>query len=159
MNLNFNKQLTNFDLMDLASFMGIKLNEVLMKDEATHRLPKGYYIFNLENSNQSGSHWVGMLKKEKMYYYFDPYGIPPPQTLIDLLRCAPEHLLYNDTQIQYIDSILCGYFCLVFLYQMQQSSDMVNNIANFLQLFYLDTRKNDKELKNIISNIFIKRNK
>ncbi len=158
MNLNFSKQLTNFDLMDIAKLMNIKLNAVLMKDQATNKMPNGYYIFNLENSNQGGSHWVGLVKKsKKAYYYCDPYGIPPPQTMLDLLQCNESHLFYNDTQIQHIDSILCGYFCLVFLYQMQQSNDLVNNIENFLQLFYLDTNKNDKELKKICKSILYKK--
>lgn len=152
--MNFNHPLTNMELIDLANKMNITLNGVLMKDEATHNLPNGYYIFNLQNQNESGSHWVALFKKGKrQFYYCDPFGMPPPETLINLLQCNEKHLFYNDTQIQNIDSILCGYFCLLFLYMMQQSVSPANNIANFLQLFYLDTKKNDKELKKIISKL------
>ena len=154
MTLNFNHPLTNMELLDLAQQMNIQLNGVLMKDEATSNLPNGNYIFNLQNHNQSGTHWVALYKQSKTkYYYCDPFGIPPPETLINLLQCTETQLFYNDTQIQYIDSILCGYFCLLFLYMMQQSNKPTNNIAQFLQLFYLDTKKNDKELKKIISKL------
>jgi hypothetical protein len=150
MSLNFSELLTNFDLMDLAPQMNIRLDDVLMKDQASNKMPNGYYIFNLENSNQGGSHWVALVKvRTSKYYYCDPSGSPPPQTLIDLLKCNPEYFYYNDTQIQHINSILCGYYCLVFLHQMQQSDNMVDNVEEFLQLFYLDTKKNDKELKKI----------
>ena len=155
--MNFNKQLTNFDLIDLAPKMGIQLNDVLMKDQATNKMPNGYYIFNLENSNQGGSHWVAMVKQGKKYYYCDPYGVPPPQTMIDLLQINETQLLYNDSQIQHLDSILCGWYCLVFLHQMQQSNNMTNNITNFLELFYLDTKKNDKELKKICKALLYKK--
>jgi hypothetical protein len=152
--MNFNHPLTNIELIDLANRMNIKLNGVLMKDEATHNCPNGYYIFNLQNHNQNGTHWVALFKKSnKQYYYCDPFGIPPPETLINLLQSNEKHLFYNDTQIQHIDSILCGYYCLLFLYMMQQSKSTADNIAQFLQLFYLDTKKNDKELKKIISKL------
>lgn len=167
--MNFNKQLTNFDLMNLAPKMDIQLNDVLMKDQATNKMPNGYYIFNLENSNQGGSHWVALVKKGNRrrsldkafspgkYYYCDPYGIPPPQTMIDLLQINETQLLYNDSQIQHLDSILCGWYCLVFLHQMQQSNNMTNNITNFLELFYLDTKKNDKEVKKICKALLYKK--
>ncbi len=155
MTLKFNHPLTNVELMDLASRMNIQLNAVLMKDEATHNLPNGSYIFNLQNHNQSGTHWVALIKQKKKYYYCDSFGIPPPETLINLLQCSESHFYFNDTQIQHIDSILCGYYCLLFLYVMEQSNKLNNNISDFLQLFYLDTKKNDKELKKIISNIIL----
>lgn len=155
--MNFNKQLSNFELMDLAPKMGIKLNNVLMKDEANKNMTNGYYIFNLENTNQSGSHWVAMVKKGKQYYYCDPFGIPPPETMINLLQIKETQLLFNDTQIQHIDSILCGWYCLTFLHLMQQSNNMANNIETFLQLFYLDTKKNDKELKKLCKTLLYKK--
>lgn len=154
MTLSFNHPLTNMELLDLAQRMNIQLNGVLMKDEATPNLKNGYYIFNLQNHNQTGTHWIALYKQSKTkYFYADSFGIPPPETLINLLQCTETQLFYNDTQIQYIDSILCGYFCLLFLYMMQQSNRPANNIAQFLQLFYLDTKKNDKELKKIISKL------
>lgn len=154
MTLHFDHPLTNRELMDLAYRMNIQLNGVFMKDEATNRLPNGYYIFNLQNHNQSGTHWVALFKKSKKeYYYCDSFGIPPPETLIKLLQCSEKQLFFNDTQIQNINSILCGYFCLLFLYMMQQQNSPDNNIAQFLQLFYLDTKKNDRELKKIISKL------
>ncbi len=155
MSLNFNHPLTNIELMELANRMNIKLNDVLMKDEATHNLPNGSYIFNLQNHNQNGTHWVALIKQKNKYYYCDSFGICPPQTLIDLLQCEEKQFYFNDTQIQNINSILCGYYSLLFLYIMQQSNNMKNNISEFLQLFYLDTKKNDAELKKIISNVIL----
>lgn len=153
MNLNFNKELSNFELMDLAHLFNIDLINVLMKDQVNNKLRNGSYIINLENHDESGSHWTALHKVGNTYYYFDPFGMPPPQTLIDLLKCNPNNFYFNDTQIQNVKSILCGYYCLVYLFIMQSSNNMVNNIKTFLQLFYLDTKKNDKELKKIVCNI------
>ncbi len=38
-----------------------------MKDELENNLKEGNYIINLENSNQSGSHWTCFIKDKKMY--------------------------------------------------------------------------------------------
>ena len=48
-------------------------------------------VFNLENHNQSGSHWVSMFSdlKKGQVYYFDSYGTRPEQrvrTLLDRIK-------------------------------------------------------------------------
>ena len=50
-------------------------------------------IVNLENSNQSGSHWVAYYKNNNKKYYFDSFGNAPPKELVKYL--GPKKLFYN----------------------------------------------------------------
>jgi hypothetical protein len=45
-------------------------------------------IFNLDRHDQSGSHWVGMFAdlNKGQCYYFDSYGIKPPQEILKLMK-------------------------------------------------------------------------
>ena len=40
----------------------------------------GFYIVNLDNSDQEGSHWIciELGKRGEKSAYFDSYGLPPP---------------------------------------------------------------------------------
>ena len=54
--------LTNSDLYSICIKLKIKLNGIYMKDELEDNLKEGNYIINLENSNQSRSHWTCFIK-------------------------------------------------------------------------------------------------
>lgn len=155
MKMDFSKELTNFELIEYARLLGIPLLNVLMKDEVYKGMPNGFYILNLENHNQAGSHWVALIKRKKEIFYFDSYGMPPPDTVINKLQYPESHVFFNDTQIQNIKSILCGYYCLLFLFHMKATSSLANNIMKFLQLFYLNTKKNDELLKKYLTQLLL----
>ena len=50
-----------------------------MKDEFKIPLDDGYYIMNLENSHEDGSHWTAFVKIKSNIYYNDSYGVIMPQ--------------------------------------------------------------------------------
>ena len=52
----FEKILSNFDLIRIAKERRIPLNDVIAKDEINKLKRKGNYVVNLENKNQDGSH-------------------------------------------------------------------------------------------------------
>jgi hypothetical protein len=74
-------------------------------------------IFNLDEHDKPGSHWVCSFidVPKKSAYYFDSYGLPPPPEISHLLeRCKEqgcETILYNDIRHQRKDSE-CGMYCL-----------------------------------------------
>lgn len=72
-------------------------------------------VFNLNNSNQDGSHWVAWVKKRDLKIYFDSYGnSKPPKELVNYL--GKYNLEYNFDRFQnYEDPPICGYLCLEFI--------------------------------------------
>ena len=106
------------DLQLLCKQFHVKLNGVFAKDEIRPPLKNGGYICNLENSDEDGSHWVAFLKEGADTYYFDSYGAPPIQNLVDSLPKF-NMLLYNAEQIQDLSDTTCGFYCVAFLLAMK----------------------------------------
>ena len=148
---------SNLQLINICKQLNIPLNGVFMKDELSGKiicLSNGNYILYLENSNQSGSHWVVLIKKNNKYIYCDSFGAPPPQTLIDNLKIDSNNLYFNNAQIQNVSSTLCSYFAIYFLLCMQQEKSIKHEIKKYLKTFDLEkSENNDNILINIFSNI------
>ena len=75
--------LSNSDLYSICIKLELKLNGIYMKDEIPSDLKEGNYI-NLENKNQSGSHWTCFIKSKNNIYYYYSFGVVPPQNIYDI---------------------------------------------------------------------------
>ncbi len=72
--------------MNILQKENIKINGVYAKDELKKPLKDGFYIINLNNSDQSGSHWTVLYKINDGYsFYFDAFGFKSPEIVEDLL--------------------------------------------------------------------------
>ena len=127
---------TNFDLMDIARDLNLKI-KVLMKDELLEYKGKKPIILNYQNSNQSGSHWV-CLKKNSMDlnssekgFNFDSYGIIPPKEVFESLN----DFKYSTFQIQPDNTEMCGQLCLFVLNNDGEFEDTVLNLLNEFNLY------------------------
>lgn len=110
---------TNIDLIEISKKIGLPLIGVFTKDElADIKKKDGNYILNLNNSDQSGSHWTCFCIENNKTYYFDSFGFPGPK---ELRRFNKEEYFYSDKQIQNINSTVCGYYCIAFLIYMNGS--------------------------------------
>ena len=70
-------------------------------------------IFNLQNSNQKGSHWISLSRKNNNIFIFDSFGVGHvPNNLYKIYKNY--NTITNIYCIQHIDSNLCGMFCLLF---------------------------------------------
>jgi len=81
-------------------------------------------VFNLDPHYKSGSHWVASFIDipKKQYYYFDSYGMRPPNQVYKFMQWLtiqePELILkMNAKQFQRKESE-CGMFCLYFIIRM-----------------------------------------
>ena len=75
------------------------------------------FILNLDQSNQQGSHYVGVLKsKNNSVLFFDPLGLPLLNSDIEnaLLNDGVKEILYSKKNIQGGISFHCGFFVLAF---------------------------------------------
>ena len=74
-------------------------------------------IVNLDEAYKSGSHWVAIYFPKVGYaVYMDPLGSEPPPLIASFLQRNSKHgWKYNKTKLQGDMSLLCGYYCVVFL--------------------------------------------
>lgn len=122
--------LSNFDIQRISQKLGIKLNGIYMKDQINNNnLTNGNYIMNLQNHNQSGSHWVAFVKSGKSIYYCDSYGVLPPENESKLFLENHYTVYVNTHQFQPLNSDKCGWYAMSFLYAMK------NNTGSYVQRF------------------------
>lgn len=84
----------------------------------THLIAKPRsFIVNLDESYKSGSHWVALFFPENgPAYYFDSFGRYPPDAIITFMeRNCKYGWIYNKKKLQGDLSVMCGYYCIVFL--------------------------------------------
>ena len=142
------KELNSKNLLDLAKKLGIKINEIYCRDEKI-KIIDGCYIINLDTKRiMIGTHWTAFYKKNKIFY-FDSYGMPPPQELLLKFKLLHDKVYYNDIVYQKIGSNTCGYFSIYFLFCM------VNHVTPYQFLYKVlnpfNITYNEKLLKNIFN--------
>lgn len=119
----------DFDLKD--TFGNCLINEIckininkLMKDE----IMKIGVIFNLDKHDQNGSHWVALycdLNKNEIYY-FDSYGLNPPEEINNLANKLVNQGKSNNNKIKYkinnnrfqFKGSECGVYCMYFITEL-----------------------------------------
>lgn len=82
-------------------------------------------IINLDDSNGAGTHWTAYFKDNDNSYYFDSFGLPPPNEIAQFLG---RPITYNTFQVQKSGDTICGQLCLYVLqqlYQKRQFKDVV----------------------------------
>jgi len=164
--MTLTKLLNNYDLEYYCKLLKIPLKAVLNKDLFQKiKAEKGGYIINLQNSNEGpGTHWTCLYIFEDIALYYDSFGIIMPQSIIKFCRkFNPKiRIVYSIDQIQHIDSIYCGWFCLLFLYYMnrnknaKQKAELINSHNSMFETKEKHKRiGNDNKLKKIIKKIFL----
>jgi hypothetical protein len=147
-----NDVLSNFDIQRICSHIGIKLNGIFMKDQVNNtNFKDGNYIMNLENSNQSGSHWVSFVKKGDCVYYSDSYGVRPPENIYNLFLNNCSKVYVNMKPFQSLNSKKCGWYAIYFLYSMNKRKGvMLNRFINFVKQWDYDNPRKNEVVKKII---------
>lgn len=141
------EELTNFDIFEIYPLFKINLIACIdVNDLANRELIDGSYILNLNNK-----HWVALYVKNSEGFYFDSYGIIYPK----IVKKFCNHLTYSTDQIQSLNSVLCGYFCLYFLYFMtNHTGNSLNHKFNLFRMKFDDNeRKNNLILQSSIKKI------
>ena len=125
-----NKPLNNFELYEAApelqipNFRGVFLRDTLPKKPRK----KECGILNLDDTSGGGTHWVARYKNGNEKFYFDSYGLQPPNELINYLKSK---IFYNTEQIQRADQVFCGHLCLYVLKEMSNGKglqDIINRL-------------------------------
>ena len=146
-----NIPISNHDLLKWCKYLNIPIKDVLSRDETVpHNHMQALFIYNLEPSYMGGSHWVATYVKNGIINYFDSFGMPPFQEIVDHARKKNLILLHQNNQIQNINTTTCGYFCLYFLNEMSKG----RSYYDLLKVFNIhNTMKNEKYIENYFKNM------
>ena len=125
-----------------------RFNDVYSRNNSPNKIKKGAYVKNLDEYENTGTHWVSLFVKPKYTVYFDSFGIEHIPKEIN------KFIGNNDTKsnifrIQAYDSIMCGYFCIEFINYMLKGKTLLD----YTNLFSPnDFKKNDQVIKRIFKN-------
>ena len=116
------KVLSNFDLeevaKDLPYWRGIFSRDTLPKNPGVRECG----ILNLDTADGKGTHWVAWYKNKNTKYYFDSYGLQPPNEMVKYLKSP---IFYSSIQIQEIGDYICGHLCIYVLEQLTDGKDLL----------------------------------
>ena len=137
--------MSNFDLLEWCRYLNIPIKNVLSRDQKVpHDHKQTLFIYNLEPAYMNGSHWVSTYAKDNVINYFDSFGLPPFQEMVNHAKNKNVTLLHQNQQLQNLYTATCGWFCLYFLNEMNKGVDYFD----LLQVFSNDTNKNEKFIEN-----------
>jgi hypothetical protein len=119
------------DQLRTAAFLHRRLGPQFGGVFASNKLPKiankNAYIVNLDPASKPGSHWVAIYfdKTKASVDYFDSYGLKPKSVhIIRFLKRNAMFKHYNEHVYQSPCSVVCGQYCLYFLYHRAASQPM-----------------------------------
>ena len=133
-----------------------RFNGVYSRINLPKTIKKGTYVINLDEYENTGTHWVALFVKPKYTVRFDSFGIEHiPKEINKFIRSKElGHAVCNDIKsnifrIQAYDSIMCGYFFIEFIDYMLKGKTLLD----YTNLFSPnDFKKNDQVIKRIFKN-------
>ena len=138
----------------------LPLENIQFKDKFKNiKAINGNYIVNIQSSNNGGgTHWTALIMTSKLSIYYDPFGLQPPQEIVEFGRRNGRKMIYSSDQIQHKDSVFCGWFSLFLLYfitVLNSSNKHYRKLLNLHnQLFDLIKKQtNDDKLQGLFSKL------
>ena len=125
------KPLSNFDLMEWVKKLGINhLIGIYSRDNLPQKIKKEIGIINLDDMKGPGTHWVCYRNLDSVVEYFDPFGLIMPNEALKYFRSSGKHIVYSIDEIQNRNTVLCGYWCLYYLFERQNGKSILDVIHN-----------------------------
>ena len=127
-------------------------NGVISRDQIALIDHQGYYIVNLNDSTQPGSHWVTLRVRAPPHpiEYFDSFGLNAPHEVVELSHLMGVNYRYNSTQYQDLKSVLCGYWCLYFVNESVKGKTYYDILKPFS---HTDTQFNERLIVEYFRNL------
>ena len=127
--------------MNWCEYLSIPLKGIFSRNVAKP-LQHSPCIINLDDFGSLGTHWVCCWPGPE---YFDSVGLPPPDEWEQEMRkMGHKTFLRNDNQIQWIGSVRCGYYCLLFLNERNKGT----SYKDILKMFSDNVHHNEQVVKN-----------
>ena len=78
------------------------------------KLKNGAYVINLDHSENRGTYWVVIFVRKNEVIYFDSFGVEYiPKEIME--RIKNKNIKTSIFRTQDNNSIMCGYFCILFI--------------------------------------------
>ena len=91
-----------------------RFNGVYSGDNLPKKIEKGAYVINLDEYENTGTHWVSLFVKPKYTVYFDSFVAEHiPKEINKFI--GNKKIKASIFRIQAYKSIMCGYFCIKFI--------------------------------------------
>ena len=87
-------------------------------------------MINLHEYADTGTHWIALYAKDNEVSYFDSFGVEYIPKEIKKFT-GQKNIKTNIFRIQAYNSIICGYFCILFIDVMFASK----NVIDYTNLF------------------------
>ena len=140
--------LTNIEITEYYSNEP-RFNGVYSRDNLPKITKKGAYVINLDEYENTGTHWIALFVKTNEVIYFDSFGIEHIPKEINEFIGSNKTIKANIFRIQAYDSIMCGYFCIEFINYMLKGKTLLD----YTNLFSPnDFTKNGRVIKRIFKN-------
>ena len=130
-----------------------RFNGVYSRNNLPNKIEKGAYVINLDEYENTGTHWVSLFVKDNKVVYFDSFGIEDISKEINKFignnKIKSNIININIFRTQAYDSIMCEYFCIEFINYMLKGKTLLD----YTNLFSPnDFEKNDRVIKRIFKN-------
>ena len=94
-----------------------RFNDVFTRNDLPKKLKDGAYVINLDKYADVGTHWIALFCNRNEIVYFDSFGVEHvPEEIKEFI--GNQNLIANIFRVQENDSVMCGYFCIGFIYFM-----------------------------------------
>ena len=139
--------LTNIEISEYYANEA-RFNGVYSRNNLPNKIEKGAYVINLDEYENTGTHWISLFVKANKIIYFDSFGIEHiPKEINKFI--GNNKIKSNIFRIQACDSVMCGYFCIKFINYMLKGKTLLD----YTNLFSPnDFKKNDQVIKRIFKN-------
>ena len=118
------------------------------RNNLPNKIKKRAYIINLDEYENTGTHWIAFLVKPKCTVYFDSFGKEHiPKEINKFI--GNKNIKNNIFRIQAYDSIMSRYFCLEFINYVLKRKTLLDYTSLFSPN---DFKKNDRVIKRIFKN-------
>ena len=125
----------------------LRFNGVYSRNNLPIKIKKRAYLINLDEYENTGTHWVSLFVKPKYTVYFDSFGIEHIPKEIN--KSINNDIKSNIFRIQAYDSIMCGYFCIDVINYMLKGKTLLD----YTNLFSPnDFKEKDQIIKRIFKN-------
>ena len=108
--------LTNFEIQKYYQNEP-KFNGVFSRNTLTRKIKDGAYVTNLDEYGDVGTHQIALFCNRNEIVYFDSFDVEHvPEEIKELV--GNKNKKANIFPVQANDSVMCGYFCIGFIYFM-----------------------------------------
>ena len=95
------------------------------------KIEDGAYVINLDEYADVGTHWIALFCNRNEIVYFDSFGVEHvPEEIKEFI--GNKNIIVNILQVQATNSVMCGYYCIGFIYFMFAGQKLTDLLVCFL---------------------------